>query len=451
MNRTLIVTTLSLLLAASGAFGQRRDRFMPFEAPRMTLLFQPLYFGTGDSTLRRVDIPYRADLSFFVPTRSGLASVSRPLTRKGEILFEFFDSLGISAGRAIEDVDQSTDEVETPPGVHHWYQGIAKLQVPPGRYSIVAELTDLESKRDFTDKNEKAEVPHQTSAPGLGSVFFASGSLRSAFPDTIIVQDLGKDFRFGAPGYIVAMLPGVTDTTGLMLGYTIDENKGSSDLPGYTLHVQSAPYLWLSSCNLTAFSDTDRVGYVVSRGGGMQAVAIPMPLAHLPLRNYSITVTVNRGALKADATQRCQAVWPEMPASLRDVDRALEALRILIPDAEVEKLTKGSFEERRNKLEDFWKSRSKDTISALNPLMAEFYHRVDFAVRSFGTLRDPDGLKSDRGRIYVLYGPPSSTKRTLTPGRPYQEVWTYDALNKRFVFEDTARNGNYVLLSTSSL
>ena len=62
------------------------------------------------------------------------------------------------------------------------------------------------------------------------------------------------------------------------------------------------------------------------------------------------------------------------------------------------------------------------------------------------TLRQPDGTRTDRGRIYILYGPPSSTERKLNPSGAYREVWTYGRLGRTFVFEDQNRSGNYLLV-----
>jgi GWxTD domain-containing protein len=84
-------------------------------------------------------------------------------------------------------------------------------------------------------------------------------------------------------------------------------------------------------------------------------------------------------------------------------------------------------------------------------MMVEYYRRVDHASRTFGTLHDPDGFKSDRGRTYVLYGPPTTTDRTLDPVAGYQEVWTYENLGKKFIFADQTKTGKYVLISSQSL
>jgi hypothetical protein len=83
--------------------------------------------------------------------------------------------------------------------------------------------------------------------------------------------------------------------------------------------------------------------------------------------------------------------------------------------------------------------------------MTEYYRRVDHAVRTFGTLRQPDGFRSDRGKVYILYGPPTKTDRMLDPDAGFREVWIYERLNKKFTFADENKSGNYVLVNTSTL
>ena len=134
--------------------------------------------------------------------------------------------------------------------------------------------------------------------------------------------------------------------------------------------------------------------------------------------------------------------------SLRDVDYAIEALHYIASDAQMDSLKRGNEEDRRNQLEEFWRRRDRTPRTAFNEVMTEYYRRVDYAVKEFGTLRQPDGFKSDRGRIYILYGPPTNTERVLDPATGFKETWTYDRLNKKFAFVDRDKSGNYVLVAT---
>jgi len=60
-----------------------------------------------------------------------------------------------------------------------------------------------------------------------------------------------------------------------------------------------------------------------------------------------------------------------------------------------------------------------------------------------------DGWRTDRGRTYIIYGPPSEidTPSTATGGTSRYEIWYYRNLQKRFVFLDRHGNSDYRLIS----
>jgi len=73
------------------------------------------------------------------------------------------------------------------------------------------------------------------------------------------------------------------------------------------------------------------------------------------------------------------------------------------------------------------------------------------ANQNFSSNREVDGYKSDRGRIFILYGSPTNKERLFSPSAPPREVWTYVQLKKRFIFEDERRAGIYTLTGVENL
>ena len=111
----------------------------------------------------------------------------------------------------------------------------------------------------------------------------------------------------------------------------------------------------------------------------------------------------------------------------------------------------GSSAHRADVFYRFWRQKDRDTTTAYNEAMAEYYYRVDETMRKFSTSKDNDGYKTDRGRVYILYGPPPKSERLLKPDSPPTEIWTYDNLHRRFIFIDPTRNGNYILSQAENL
>lgn len=119
-------------------------------------------------------------------------------------------------------------------------------------------------------------------------------------------------------------------------------------------------------------------------------------------------------------------------------------------------------EERENFIEAFWERRNPDPGSAENTYKEDYYERIAYANEHF-TSGIP-GWKTDRGRIYLIWGPPDD-KESNPSGGPYQrpaaegggetttypfEDWTYHYLpgigeNITIEFVDPTGSGEYHL------
>ncbi|HUZ46338.1 MAG TPA: GWxTD domain-containing protein [Terriglobia bacterium] len=71
-------------------------------------------------------------------------------------------------------------------------------------------------------------------------------------------------------------------------------------------------------------------------------------------------------------------------------------------------------EERDRFIEQFWERRSPSPGSADNAFKEEFYRRIAYANEHFAS--GLPGWKTDRGRVYIMYGPPDSIDSHPTGG-----------------------------------
>lgn len=118
---------------------------------------------------------------------------------------------------------------------------------------------------------------------------------------------------------------------------------------------------------------------------------------------------------------------------IRDEERA--AFRRLMTD-----------EERARFIEQFWQRRDPTPGTADNEFKSEHYRRITYSNERFGAKTMP-GWKTDRGRIYIVTGPPGEIESHPREGR---EQWLYnfvEGIGKRVVytFTDPARSGEYRL------
>jgi GWxTD domain-containing protein len=100
-------------------------------------------------------------------------------------------------------------------------------------------------------------------------------------------------------------------------------------------------------------------------------------------------------------------------------------------------LNSGSDKEKMQKLHAFWRAQDPTPATAFNERMATFYQRVDYADFNYATGRLLNGATTDRGKVYILYGPPSKIERSFIPGEAPKETWTYsNNVGKIFRFEE---------------
>jgi GWxTD domain-containing protein len=423
------------------------------QQPPGMLFYEAVTRASDDSTLSRVDIPYRIDHEVFIPVKNNDTSVHWPFVRRGEVAIDLIDSVGVSRARSISEVVVGQNSSERSLERKEWYQGVSSFLVPPGTYIIQLELTDLESQRNFVEKREKVRA--QAFSPsrfGISTPIFVEGDAGSRFPDTLTAQNFGGDLSFGSPGSLFFEVNGATgQDEAIKVSWAINQvGKNKEEKKGVS-RDSSARILTFPHARIDTIYQESGIRYLLRQDSAshITGVLMPLPAEELPLRMYTLDLKVTAGAREEQSTITFRTVWPNMPFSLRDVDLALDALRFIVTPEQLDSLKDGSFEERRDHLENFWKLRDKTPGTAKNELMAEYYRRVDHAVRSFGTLRVPDGSRTDRGRIYVLYGPPTRMDRTLDPVAGFQETWIYEKLGKKFVFKDQSKSGNYVLSSSN--
>lgn len=99
---------------------------------------------------------------------------------------------------------------------------------------------------------------------------------------------------------------------------------------------------------------------------------------------------------------------------------------------------------KRAFLEEFWAQRPPG-------LRGEYLERVAFANQYYRVLGRP-GYRTDRGRVHIVYGPPSDYDRhpNEPQSRPY-EIWTYEEIQGgvMFAFVQRVVNGEYELVHST--
>jgi len=102
-------------------------------------------------------------------------------------------------------------------------------------------------------------------------------------------------------------------------------------------------------------------------------------------------------------------------------------------------------EEREKFVEQFWLRRDPTPGTAQNEFKEEHYRRITYVNEHFAS--SVPGWKTDRGRIYIMYGPPDEVEShpTREKGEFPFERWFYrhiEGIGDKIVVEFVDRTGN---------
>jgi GWxTD domain-containing protein len=138
-----------------------------------------------------------------------------------------------------------------------------------------------------------------------------------------------------------------------------------------------------------------------------------------------------------------------------------EEVPYIITDQELAAFKKLTTDDDREKfIESFWERRNPHPGSLENSYKVEYYQRLVYANERFGT--GIPGWKTDRGRIYIMYGPPdvlnsfpNGDETAYLYPRPYEQ-WRYgyiDGVGENVLLNsiDTDLDGEYHLTADPDL
>ncbi|MGE5400874.1 MAG: GWxTD domain-containing protein [Ignavibacteriales bacterium] len=138
--------------------------------------------------------------------------------------------------------------------------------------------------------------------------------------------------------------------------------------------------------------------------------------------------------------------------STEECDQMFEKSKYIATSNESSQYSKlETAESKRDFLYQFWKKRDQDPSTPANEFMTQYMERVKISNERYGTINRL-GMKTDRGRVLVLYGEPDEIDRYPNDldKKPY-EVWHYNQIEGGviFVFGDVSGFSDYQLLHST--
>ena len=128
--------------------------------------------------------------------------------------------------------------------------------------------------------------------------------------------------------------------------------------------------------------------------------------------------------------------WFNKPVSLRNTEQAIKYLKYIERKSVINDMLDHDSFQYAKLLQKYWKKFDPTPNTAYNPIMKEYYERIDYSMQHFTPISRKSGANTDRGKIYIKYGKPNEIKRTSNTYGQVTEIWFYKKVKKKFVFID---------------
>lgn len=136
-----------------------------------------------------------------------------------------------------------------------------------------------------------------------------------------------------------------------------------------------------------------------------------------------------------------------------EIELLYEQTKYILSEAEKQawaKLT--NYDAKRKLLFNIWNQRDSNPGTEINETKLEYLQRIKYANDNYAHIGQQEGWRTDRGRVYIVYGKPTEIERypNVTDAKPY-EIWRYDEIEGGvvFVFADLSGYSDYRLIHSS--
>ena len=290
----------------------------------------------------------------------------------------------------------------------------------PGVYFIKTSILDKDSRREFSSENLYTirDLKHR---PSVSDVMIVA-DIKNVEGNSKMVPNISRNIS--------------TDTDGLPMFFEV-----------YTDSAGEYTFDFIISDKEN--SEFYKMTYKKTLSQGTNQLFFTLDSLALNLGTFLVNVNLKAGNENILGTARKSFIsrWHGVPASIMDLDKAIDQLVYIASPEELEtiKNSADTMEKTKNFVE-FWKKKDANPKDENNPAFEEYYRRVAYSNENFSNYTE--GWRSDRGMVLIILGLPNNIDRHPFEydSKPY-EVWQYYDLNKSLVFVDNTGFGDYRLVT----
>lgn len=321
--------------------------------------------------------------------------------------------------------------------------GFMKLQLPPGDYTYILQFSENgQDPRTSTTRN--IHISAMDDAANGEVILAGSINKNGETVDRLNLVNMGNNIPYSNDFYALIHVPEFIAGKNYQLSVhqlDIQDDDTTRVKTVYEETIENTEIIMSIQTELV--SENDQLYLNLQQiDDGYTYVLAQIPNHTFADGEYKIEITDMKSD-KTIAQKTVHSLWLDKPASLYDIDVAIDMLRFITNEKTIERIGDGSESQEREKFNAFWGKRDPSPNTDFNELKAEYYRRIDYAYQHYSGQRTP-GYETDRGRIYILYGPPENVERVYPTEGTTREIWTYK--NRRFIFKATSGFGDFVLV-----
>lgn len=309
-----------------------------------------------------------------------------------------------------------------------------------GMYNYLLQLSLMEETNDRNSQRQNIKVENFSSKKE-GEIYLIQSN---STPENAELINMGNNVLYGQDFKALIRIPNysTSESYSLVVNKARIANKDTTNIESVkTIPIQQDQIFANSTLSLSTKKETTLI--IDKNEGSFTYALIDVPNSELENSIYTLELkSSSEGEIKAKKLVR--SFWPDIPPSLLNLDIAIDMMKYIVPDEELKSLKKGNSVEKEQKFRAFWKKRDPTPNTEFNELMTEYYRRVHYAFVEYRSPETPNGQDTDRGEVYIKYGPPISRDRTFPKKGLVIETWKYNG--RTFVFEKGSGFSEFMLV-----
>ena len=278
------------------------------------------------------------------------------------------------------------------------------FNIPAGKYKVVASLLDLDTKN---------------SGENSIKMNLSDYSKNHYLHDPILINKSVENWGFGD-----SLLPAIDNNT-----FDIDE--------GLTFYLSGKVLPGKFTLNTQFINKEEKIIFEKSiTDTSLTAIfthTVNLPKEYIEGIGIKVKTELVQGKYSIEKTKNVIIRKTGISHLISNLDEALQQMRYILDSEERREIKKVSSKKAEELFKRLWKSRDPSPGTAINELMNEYYKRVAYSNIHFDSFID--GWETDRGMIYIIFGPPDEIEKYMIQQRPEPyEIWQYYRIHESFIF-----------------